>query len=374
MTVNEPNRLAKGGTVAVLAFVALLVLLWFVGPASGTNAQRQNRPQAQFPSFSLAAAADVTTFQDATAAFSDRLRAKPSVVEVVNTAVLSLTGRSPSADVVAAGDQLYYAGEFTEPCLEPEYATWARDSARTLVKAAQQGGRQVLFVVVPSKSAAHPPTGAAASALLKCQRWSQAVLRDLANEPGSPIRLIDPADVERVADGEGYWHGDTHWTPRGGQALSDLLAAEIGASTKGRFVAGDYYDHQGDLYRLLGIPRLEKTLGWGVEAAQQPQFEEVANGTPWPIRTFTSPQPLPESPSLLMVYDSFVYASGLEPSVASLFPSGALVLWDAMPNVSPAGPQQLVVLETTDRLALSRLASLNRGGPNQPFLDYLAKP
>lgn len=372
--MDEQNRLARGGTVAVFAFAGLMLLLWFIGPAAGTNADRQNRPQAQFPSLSLSAAADVATFQEATAAFSDRLRAKPSVVESVNSAVLGLTGRSPSADVVAAGDQLYYAGEFTEPCLDPQYATWARDSARALAEAAKQGGKQVLFVVVPSKSTAHPPTGLGARALLKCQRWSQKVLQDLADEPGSRIRLIDPADVERVADGDGYWRGDTHWTPRGGQALSDLLADEVGASTQGRFVPGEWYDHQGDLYRLLGIPKLERTLGWGVDEVQQPQFQEVPNGTAWPARTFTSPQPLPNAPSLLLVYDSFVYASGLEPSVASLFPSGGLVLWDAMPNVSPVGSAKLVVLESTDRLALNRLASFNRGGPNQPFLDYLASP
>ena len=75
---------------------------------------------------------------------------------------------------------------------------------------------------------------------------------------------------------------------------------------------------------------------------------------------------------MLLVYDSFVYATGLEAQIASLFPAGWMVQWDAMPDVTQAGPAGLVVLESTDRLAVARLASLNRGGPNQPFLDYLS--
>jgi len=370
--VEQENRLAVGGTVAVLAFAGFLILMWFVGPAAGSNAARQNRPQAEFPPVSLSAAADVTTFEQATAAFSDRLRAKPGVVERVNSTVLRVTGRSPSADVVARGDELYFAGEFTEPCLDPQYATWARDSARGLAAAARRGGKQVLFVVVPSKSVAVPPTGVGVTALTACQQWSQEVLADIASEPGSPVRIIDPADVQAVAEGTGYWTGDTHWTPRGGQALSYLLAEQVGGSAAGRFEVGAPYDHQGDLYRLLGIPRSEPTEAVGPPAAAMPTFEEVPNGTPWPMRSFTSPEPLPGAPELLLVYDSFVYATGLEAQIASLFPAGWMVQWDAMPDVTQAGPAGLVVLESTDRLAVARLASLNRGGPNQPFLDYLS--
>ncbi len=370
--MDQQNRLATGGTVAVLAFAGFLILMWFVGPAVGTNAQRQNRPQGEFPQMSLAAAADVATFEQATSALSDRLRAKPSVVENVNAAVLSATGRSPSADVVARGDELYYAGEFTEPCLDPQFATWAQDSARGLAAAAEKGGKQVLFVVVPSKSVAVPPSGVGVDALTSCQDWSQAVLRDIASEPGSPVRIIDPDDVAALADGPGYWKGDTHWTPRGGQALSYLLAEESGGTAEGRFVSGAPFDHQGDLYRLLGIPRLEPTDAVGPTAAAMPTFESVPNATAWPMQSFTSPDPLPGAPDLLLVYDSFVYATGLEAQIASLFPAGWLLQWDAMPDVRQAGDAGLVVLESTDRLAVARLASLNAGGPNQPFLDYLA--
>ena len=186
------------------------------------------------------------------------------------------------------------------------------------------------------------------------------------------MRIIDPADVQAVAEGTGYWTGDTHWTPRGGQALSYLLAEQVGGSAAGRFEVGAPYDHQGDLYRLLGIPRSEPTEAVGPPAAAMPTFEEVPNGTPWPMRSFTSPEPLPGAPELLLVYDSFVYATGLEAQIASLFPAGWMVQWDAMPDVTQAGPAGLVVLESTDRLAVARLASLNRGGPNQPFLDYLS--
>lgn len=369
---NPENRLAVGGTVAVLAFAGFLLMMWFMGPAAGTNAQRQNRPQSEFPQMSLSAAADVTTFEQATAALNDRVRAKPSVVENLNSTVLNLTGRSPSADVVARGDELYFAGEFTEPCLDPQYATWARDSARSLAAAAKRGGKQVLFVVVPSKSVAVPPGGVGAAALMSCQRWSQQVLRDIASERGSPVRIVEPDEVAAMAGGTGYWKGDTHWTPRGGQALSSLLAQEVGGSTTARFVSGPTFEHQGDLYRLLGIPRTEPTDVMGPRAAAMPTFESVPNGTAWPMTAFTSPDPLPGAPNLLLVYDSFVYATGLEAQIASLFPAGWLVQWDAMPDVTQAGDAGLVVMESTDRLAVARLASLNPGGPNQAFLDYLS--
>ncbi len=366
------EKLARGGTFAVFAFAALMVLMWFIGPASGTNAARQNRPQTEFPAFSVAGAGDVATYEAATAALSDRLRAKPGVVERVNSAVLSVTGRSPVADVVASDGELYFAGEFTEPCLDPQYATWARDSARALAAEADKGGKRVLFVVVPSKSVAVPPAGVATGALTACQAWSQAVLREIASEPDSPVRIIEPSAVRANADGTGYWKGDTHWNPRGGQALSYLLAEEVGDSAEGRFVPGADFDHQGDLYRLLGIPRSERTDAVGPPASAMPTFAELPNGTPWPMRAFTSPDPLPRAPELLLVYDSFVYATGLEAQIASLFPAGWLLQWDAMPDVTQAGRAELVVLESTDRLAVARLASLNRGGPNQAFLDYLS--
>lgn len=364
------KRLARGGTLAVVVVALLLLSFWFLGPPSGTNAQLQNRPQATFPPLSLSAVGDVATFEQTTAALSDRLRAKPDVIAAVNSAVLGITGRSASSSVVAAGDRLYFAGEFTEPCLSPAYETWAAAAAQHLTEVAQAGGRQVIFVVVPSKSVVEPAAGVTSQALTACQRWARGVLQRIADEPGSPVRMIDPQAVRDRGEGAAFWRADTHWTPAGGLALADLLAEEVGSDAEGRFVAGGEFDKPTDLDRLLGAPGAERTQDWVPRAA--PSMRTFPNGTSWPGTAFTSPDPLPDAPTLLLVYDSFVYATGLEDTVASLFPAGWLLQWDAMPTMTGVGDAELVVLESTDRLALQRLASMNPGGANQPFLDYLA--
>ena len=366
------EKLAHGGTTAVVVVAVALLAAWFIGPPPGTAAQRQNRVMAEFPSAQSDGLADVATFRAVDAALSDRLRLKPAVVQGMNSTVLGLTGRSPSKQVVAGDGLLFYAGEFTEPCLSTEYTLWARNSMRTMQEAAREGGKRLLFVVVPSKSVYVPKAlGVLGRGLRACQRASRQVLTQLALEPDSPVVLLEPENVERAAEGAAYWRTDTHWTPAAGRALTVAISDRVEMDVRNRFGPGQPFDHVGDLSRMLGDPLTEPTEAWEPTLGAKPAFETISGG-PYPVTAFRSPEPVPGAPSLLMVYDSFVYATGLEEQVASVFPRGWLVPWDGIGDVGNAGQAELVVIETVDRIALQRLAGFNPGGPNQPFLDYLA--
>lgn len=199
----------------------------------------------------------------------------------------------------------------------------------------------------------------------------------MAADPGSPLVMVNPERVRQIAGADGYWQQDTHWTTSGGRALTEAIGDAIGGTGAAKKALdrqvqlGDS-DHLPDLRPLLGFGGTEPTPVFGPR--QPSSFTEITGVSPWPPRSFTSPDPLPGAPTLALVYDSFVYAPGLEPQIASLFPSGVLLQWDAVPALNELPTQDLVIVESAERLALGRLAAMTPEGPFAPILDYLSRP
>lgn len=370
------QRLPRGGTIAVLVVAVGLLGVWLVGPPAGTGAALSNRPIAEFPTITPAGLLDTDTYVQAEAALTDRVRFKPWAVAGVNSGVVAVTGRSPSGQVVANGDQWFYAGEFTEPCPYLAATEAAATGMRNLTDAATAGGKKVLFVVVPNKSTTlGDQIPRPQQSLQDCSLANRAALTALADLPQSNVSLVSPQRVLSLAGDNAYWPQDTHWTTDGGRALTEHLAERLGdADAVARHMQGIRVSgtdaHVPDLRPLLGLSGTWDTPRWDPVTA--PQFTELPDLAPWPPRTFVSADPMPGAPSATLIYDSFVYAPRLEAQVASLFPTGNLVQWDAVAALPQLPVTQWVVLESTERLALGRLAGMQTGGPYQPLLDYLA--
>jgi hypothetical protein len=368
-----------------MAVGALMLLPWLLGPDPADTAARENRGMAPVPPMSAGSWSDTAFYAGMNAAVADRIRSKPLAVGLVNGAVLALTDRSASPDVVAGeplpdrGHRLYYAGEFTESCPHARQPQWAEQGMQRLASAAAAGGKSVVFAVVPNKSTTQPlPSRPATDALLACASAADAALRRLAASPGSPVIQVEPDDVLAWDPQEPYWDGDTHWTPTGGMALVAALVQRLGGSSPDLAARFDMTSRtlrvREDLYGLLGLQR-EAESAWPQSIASQVEMTELTGATPYPILRFQSSAPIQGLPErVLIVFDSFVYVPRLQAALASSFRETWMVQWDGINDLEGIPPVDAVIFESTERLAGGRLSGFYEGGPLQPALDLLQGP
>lgn len=380
------QRLSWGALGLVIGVSFALLSAWFIGPSSGYWAELQKRPPAERPELTWRGLWDTTTYAQFEAVAGDALRAKPWAVKAINGSVLWALGASavpqvstgaPVTSTRGGSSELYFGGEFTEPC--PFLRDGAGAGLANARSAARAGGKQLLVIVVPSKSTAYlGDSGPWTQALRACERASKARLDALATV-NPELRIISPTDVIANDPQLPYWRGDTHWTPAGGMALTQEIMEVVGGSA-GRAAVRQRLKHvrnivvQEDLYTQLGLERQTVTPWFGPTPREAPTFTTVDTDGPWPPTTFRSPRPWPGAPRVLILFDSFVYTPELQPQVATFFPSGTFLIWDRIAAPGRLGPAEMVILETTDRLALGRLSGLQDGGPWEAFLEYLRTP
>ena len=370
----------------VMCFGLVLLSAWFIGPPSGTSDRLQNTSERAFPTLtSPRNLLNVDTYIQTEAAIESRLRAKPAAVLAVNTFFLTLLGSSPSSSVstgslllppASLGTQreLYFGGEFTQSCGTSQTA--AAEGLAALESAARAGGVRVLFVVAPNKSTVLLKDDSAwTHALLDCATASRSSLEALANDYPS-LRLVSPERVRELDPALPYWRGDTHWTPRTGMALTETIVGALFGETAARsvptrFQAQSVFDRRQDLDAMLGIESTVATPWWGPTGLEMP---DLATGVD-PLQDlipFTTASPWPAAAPILVVGDSFTWVPELEGQVASYFPSGNFMLWDNVTTQHPLPASRVLILESVERSALTRLAQLRPGGEYQPLLNYLA--
>lgn len=380
------NRLAGGGTVLVMCFGLVLLSAWFIGPPSGTSDRLQNTSERAFPALANPRSfLNVDTYIQTEAAIESRLRAKPAAVLAVNTVFLTLLGSSPSSSVstgslvlpptsLGAQRELFFGGDFTQSCGTSQTA--AAEGLAALESAARAGGMRVLFVVAPNKSTVLLKDESAwTHALLNCATASRISLQALATEHPS-LHLVSPERVHQLDPAMPYWRGDTHWTPRTGVALTEtvvdaLFGASASSSVPTRFRAQSAFERRQDLDAMLGIETKVETPWWGPTGPEMPL---LATGVD-PLKDlipFTTASPWPTAQSILVVGDSFTWVPELEGQVASYFPSGNFMLWDNVTTQHPLPGSRVLILESIERSALTRLAQLRPGSEYQALLNYLA--
>jgi len=371
---SAPKRkLALGGSIAIAAVSAALLSAWMVGPLAGTSAAIEKRPVVQLPKVDLNSLRSVDTYKQIESWAIDHVRMKPLAVSAVNNAIAAATKQSGSALVIQGArfsasrePELFSAEEFTARCRYPASLEKSRIALNSIRAAATQGNKQVLITVVPSKARTIGYLlGTRLNDLTGCAYNEDLVIAQLAQEYPDILKVVDPKRVLKYAPRDPYWSGDTHWTPMGGRALSELILAKV-ANVDLETARQILFDRtvpanklvRGDLFRLLGLSKETATTRIATRQAYQLQITPRPFGTGSRVWGWTSPQPLEgATQSMLILHDSMVNVPRLTGQFGNVVPEGYDVHWTMAEDLPKLPQVQTVVLEFVDRTFLAKLLS-----------------
>ena len=368
--VNE-RKLPVGGSVAIGVVGLALLGAWLVGPAAGYAAQLENRAPAQLPQLTLESAINVETYEQIEAWAVDHVRVKPLAVNTVNDAVAAATKETGSSLVIqgarlSAGrlPELFSAEEFTARCKYPADIDASRAALRAIQAAADAGNKDVVITVVPSKARTIGfLLGDRSNNLMGCAINEDKVIAQLASEFPTLLKVVDPAKVLEYAPRDPYWSGDTHWTPMGGRALSEVILQKL-LNTDARTAKQILLSRtmpanklvRGDLYRLMGSEQTTPTTRIGIRPEFAIRVKGSPNGTGSRIFTWTSTNPIPTAPaSMMILHDSMVNVPRLTGQFGNVVPLGFDVHWSQGDQISRLPVVETVVLEFVDRTFLAKL-------------------
>jgi hypothetical protein len=168
-------------------------------------------------------------------------------------------------------------------------------------------------------------------------------------DSSGPVLTLWPqfAAAERAEPGRLFQHGDSHWSFQGSivftREVLDRLVSRGTAPPQLRGAPGAVQlpdrHMEGDLYRLMGMPRSDKVANWAVRRAG---VTVTTSAIPTPSgrdirsRTVTAPPGTPLVPGrTLVVYDSFYYNADLQ--MAPYFQQLTLLHWDDFLPMARAG-------------------------------------
>jgi hypothetical protein len=174
-----------------------------------------------------------------------------------------------------------------------------------------------------------------------------------------------------VRQGDDPWLTVVHWT------LLALIEGWVQTAVTDAMVLqglemGPPRAH-GDMYTLLGWTQVSEAPTWIPTAGREVEHVPLP-GEPWVPsgNTWSSRAPVAGVPEhTLLVHDSFVEVPRLEEQVASFLPTVDVVHWDAAMRLPELGGHQAVVLETTERLVLSRFVDPAVNAPLRGVRDHL---
>lgn len=374
VTELAPKRkFPVGGSIAIAAVSALLLSAWMVGPQAGTSAAIENRPVVKLPTVDVNSLRSVDTYKQIESWAVDHVRIKPLAVSAVNSAIAAATKQSGSALVIQGSRfsrsrdlELFSAEEFTARCRYPASLEKSRAALESIRAAAVTGKKQVMIAVVPSKAKTIGYLlGTRLNDLMGCAYNEDLVIAQLAKEYPDILKVVDPKRVLKYAPKDPYWSGDTHWTPMGGRALSELVLAKV-ANVDLPTARQILFDRtvpanklvRGDLYRLLGFSKATPTTRIATRPAYQLQITLSPFNTGSRVWGWTSPQPLEgATSSMVILHDSMVNVPRLTGQFGSVVPEGYDVHWSMAEDLPKLPQVETVVLEFVDRTFLSKLLS-----------------
>ncbi|MEN9710319.1 MAG: hydrolase-like domain, acetyltransferase AlgX [Actinomycetota bacterium] len=367
------RKFPVGGSIAIAAVSALLLSAWMVGPQAGTSAAIENRPVAKLPVVDANSMRSVDTYKQIESWAIDHVRVKPIAVSAVNSAIAAATKQSGSSLVIQGSRfsrsrdlELFSAEEFTARCRYPASIEKSRAALESIRAAAAAGNKKVMLAVVPSKAKTIGYLlGTRLNDLMGCAYNEDLVIAQLAREFPDVLKVVDPKRVLKYAPKDPYWSGDTHWTPMGGRALSELVLAQV-ANVDLPTARRILFDRtvpanklvRGDLYRLLGFSKETATTRVATRPAYQLQITMSPFGTGSRVWGWTSPQPLEGATnSMIILHDSMVNVPRLTGQFGSVVPEGYDVHWSMAEDLPKLPQVETVVLEFVDRTFLSKLLS-----------------
>ncbi|MFY1635012.1 alginate O-acetyltransferase AlgX-related protein [Solwaraspora sp. WMMB335] len=339
----RPGRRSLVGARLIVGTLAVLLLTPTMLSIRGGDEAVENRVPVPFPEIAPATVLDTETYRQVDAALRDRLTLRRFVIKAVGKAGYDGLGYSFNTNAYIGEDRTpFLADDFTKPCNTPFDAAAVDARLRSLEQTARQAGKDVLFVIAPDKSSVlRHKLGPMADALMVCadpvREQSQARWGD---DPTGPVVTLWPqfAAAERAEPGRVWQHGDSHWSYQGAMMFTreviDRLVArgEAPEQLRGAPGAEQRPDRslEGDLYRLMGIPRKEKVANWVVRregVTVDTSTLPTVTGRGLRTRTTSAPAGTPMVPGrTLVVYDSFFYVAELQ--MAPYFAEMSALHWD----------------------------------------------
>lgn len=361
------------GNFAVFVVITGLFSTWFWGSPAGALARLEFRQPVELPAITPESALEVETFEQIEAWAKDNVRVKPDAIRLVNDTVAAYFPTASSPKVIYGaewkpdrGRELFSSAEFTDVCRSEPDMDLMRSTLDRLTAAAAETGKEVYFVVAPSKYRVlgKELLGDRFDALTYCALRNYAITAQLAAEYPDLIHLVTPKRVMYYASDSPYWVGDTHWTPKAARALSEIVlmkAANLSrpAATKFLFdrleVKGT--KAMGGLFRLAGSKKTtEETL---LKPKKQFVFKMKRNPLFDP-QTFTwnSKKAVPGADeSITILHDSFVLVPRATTHFGSAFSFGVDVHWNNHKDLENVPVTKTLIIESVDRTFLSHLAS-----------------
>ena len=368
-------RLPLAGSVAVAVVSALLGSVWFVGPPAGAAAKLENRPVAQLPELTAKSLADAATYAELEQFAKDRVRPKPLAVESLNNLTEQVTGQSASS-LILFGKQyssdrpreVFSAGEFTNRCWPRPDIQVFRDVLVRVRDAAASSGREVVFMVAPSKyRTLGYLLGDRLASLDACAREDDAVIAQLAQEFPDVLVVVQPKRVLHYAPTDPYWAGDTHWTPTGAKAITEQVLMRVGNTTRthaNRLMAERLISNgvrvAGGLYRLAGMTKTTDSPLVTTAYEYRVRTQRNLKGTNEQTFGWRATRPIRSSdPSMLILHDSFINVPAVTRQFSSFVPRGFDVHWRNVADLAHLPAMHTVVVENVDRTFLRRLIGVS---------------
>ncbi len=238
---------------------------------------------------------DTQTYSGLNDYVRDRTPLRGTVTGWYNRTWLNAGGVSAKSSVVEGpGDTMFLSEDFTEPCersYEPEemidmFARWS--------DAADEGGKEWLFIVAPDKGAVldHRLEGRSEVAA-RCSREVRTQFRQELDRTGVSLDLAAPLiEADKDDPGRWYYERDSHWTFEAGSLVAGLIVDDL---QPGIWDASAVKPTQrtltvrGDIIARLGIERtLDETVPGSLRTDVTTTSNETDIGGTRTIRTYSS--------------------------------------------------------------------------------------
>lgn len=387
---------SRTGNVAVFLTASALVSTWFWGAPAGALANLEFREPIQAPEINASTALDVETYVELEAWAKDNVRVKPAAIQLVSTAIDAISAESTRPKVVygkewkiGRGREIFSAAEFTDVCRAETEISKMRETLELLRSTAAAAGKEVIFVVAPSKYRVlgREVLGERYDELAVCAEANYLIIEQLRAEFPGLIKLVSPKRVMFYAPESPYWVGDTHWTPLAARALSEIVlqkTANLKISQANAFLESRLYlsgeKEMGGLFRLSGNrlttaePLLKPFSSYQIAMKTNPAWNKMTF-------EWTSPSPVSGADaSMTILHDSFVLVPRVTSQFGSAVARGVDVHWQNFQDLAKVPVTDTLVIESVDRTFLAHLLSATttedlttQKDSMRYVIDYLAR-
>ncbi|MFC4531041.1 alginate O-acetyltransferase AlgX-related protein [Sphaerisporangium dianthi] len=376
---TAPPR-ARGRT-ARRAVAPLAAALFFFGPAlafaAGDRAvEIENRRLPDFPALSrgwdvIPDAEAWTTAHLPLRRYAVRADAALSELLFGHAPSHARAGRPGYPRVVEGRDGwLYFGDDVTEACRPRRPVAATLERLRRLAEIVRGSGRRFLVAVAPDKTTVYPGRlpdrfpGQDCLGERKREFW--AALR-AARLPGY-VDLRGPLErTQRDSGAPAYWRTDSHWTERSAGLYGAELARALdaGLSQHTRLVRAGQGVRDGDLGRLLGVPREETVERWRLDRDGVRRLRQDDSELPVSFRTANASARAPlYRRRTLLIGDSFTRNS--LPWVLPYFADLTYLRSDAS---ATAGPEQVARKVAASETVVVEIVERHLVGGHAEILD-----